>query len=297
MRSFASYLAEGSAVKPMRVGIKHPKDLRHAEVAALIHGGKLQGTMTEKSDGMAFEVGHDDQGFYTRSARSDKVRNSGDYTAYTKQKYGADHVSPFAHHYDDIHHQLSSNPHLTQYLARQHAAGKPSTLRGEMFWKPLGEKTKKGVKFVGTSYDPHQMGKNGKFIMHSEMPENQEHDAKNIGKLSDANINFDHDLVKHGKVAINVSDEKRRFDSIDPEKLTSRKAADREAREHEQRKLEDVKSRIEGRLKEHAAKNPNRWGAETEGHVFHPASAAAQRIKITSDTFKQFKKDQANAKV
>ena len=297
MRSFISHLVEQSTVKPMRVGIKHPKDLKHAEVAALIHGGKLHGTMTEKSDGMAFEVGHDDQGFYTRSARSDKVRNAGDYTAYTKRKYGEDHVSPFSHHYDNIHHQLSSNPKLTQNLASQHAAGKPSTLRGEMFWKPLGEKTKKGVKFVGTSYDPHQMGKNGKFIMHSQMPENKEHDAAHITKLGDDNINFDHDKVKHGNVAINVSDEKKRFDAIDAEKLTSRKAADKEAREHEQRKLEDVKSRIEGRLKQHAAKNDNRWGPESEGHVFHPASSAAQRIKLTSDTFKQFKKDQANAKL
>ena len=91
MRRFTSFLAEESAVvKPMRVGIKHPKDLKHAEVAALIQGGKLSGTMTEKSDGMGFEVGHDDHGFYTRSSRSDKVRNAGDYTAYAKQKHGAD---------------------------------------------------------------------------------------------------------------------------------------------------------------------------------------------------------------
>ena len=298
MRRFTSFLAEESAVvKPMRVGIKHPKDLKHAEVAALIQGGKLSGTMTEKSDGMGFEVGHDDHGFYTRSSRSDKVRNAGDYTAYAKQKHGADHVSPFSHHYDAIHSTLANNPKLTNYLKAQHAAGKPSALRGEMFWRPLGEKTKKGIKFVGTSYDPAHMGSHGKFVLHTQVDVNKSHNPEHIARLGDDKINFDHDKVKHGRVAINVMDEKRRFDSIATDKLTSRKAADREARELEQRKLEDVKSRIEGKLKEHAAKNPNRWGPETEGHVFHPDSPGAQRVKITSDTFKQFKKDQANAKV
>lgn len=298
MRSFASYLAEESAVvKPMRVGIKHPKDLRHADVAALIQGGKLSGTMTEKSDGMGFEVGHDAQGFYTRSSRSDKVRHAGAYTAYGKQKHGEDHVSPYSHHYDAIHQTLANNPKLTSYLKAQHEAGKPASIRGEMFWRPLGQKTKQGVRFVGTSYDPSHMGKQGKFVMHTQVDVNKAHDPRHIAALGDDKINFDHDQVKHGKVSINVSDEKRRFDSINAEKLASRKAADREAREIEQRKLEDVKSRIEGKLKAHATKNPNRWGPETEGHVFHPDSPGAQRVKITSDTFKQFKKDQANAKV
>lgn len=297
MRSFTSFLVEESTVKPMRVGIKHPKDLKHAEVAALLQGGKLSGHMTEKSDGLGFEVGHDDHGFYTRSSRSDKVRQAGEYTAYTKRKHGEDFVSPFSHHYDTIHQTLANNPKLTSYLKAQHEAGKPSSIRGEMFWKPLGEKTKQGIKFVGTSYDPSHMGSHGKFVMHTQVSENKEHNPDHVAKLGDEKINFDHDKVKHGKVSINVSDEKKRFNAIDTEKLTSRKAADKEAKEHEQRKLEDVKNRIESKLKAHAEKNPNRWGPETEGHVFHPDSPGAQRVKITSDTFKQFKKDQANAKV
>lgn len=289
MFSFKQFLVEG-----LRQGLPHLRDLKAGDFHRLVSSGKLPVDFTEKTDGLAFGVGYDKGGFYTRSARSDKVRNTGDYTAYTKRKHGEDHESPFSHHYDSIHEKMQSNPELVNYLKHLHhkSGGEDVSLKGEMFWKPLGETSEKGVKFVGTHYDPSKMGTHGKFVLHTKLPENSVHDPKKMSSLSTPEINFDHDAVPHGSKTFDVSEELSNFNNLNHEAMQSRKKADKEAKEHEHKKFESIKSSLESKLRDHVNNNINpKFGSESEGVVIHPKNNAP-KFKLVSDSFSKFKQEQ-----
>lgn len=293
MLSFKQFLTESK----MRQGLSHLRDLKPGDFHRLISSGKVDGNLTEKTDGLAFGIGYDKDGFYTRSARSDKVRTSGEYTAYGKRKYGEDHESPFSRHYDEIHETLQNNPALIQHLKDLHhkSGGQDVSMKGEMFWKPLGETSEKGVKFVGTNYDPSRMGAKGKFVLHTKLPENSIHDHRTISSLGDEHINFDHDKVANGRVSIDASKELEQFNSLDHEKMNSRKNSDSEAKEHNKRKFQAIKDSLEAKLREHInSKIKPKFGNETEGHVFHPTQEGSPKFKLTSDSFAQFKAAQKN---
>jgi hypothetical protein len=279
--------------------LPHLRDLKPGDVHKLISSGKLPVDFTEKTDGLAFGVGYDKDGFYTRSARSDKVRNVGEYTAYTKRKYGEDHESPFSHHYDEIHHRMQSNQELHNYLKTLHhkTGGEDVSLKGEMFWKPLGEESEKGVKFVGTHYDPTKMGTHGKFVLHSKLPENSIHDHKKVSSLSASDIHFDNDSISNGSKTFDVSDELSQFNSLNHEAMSSRKKADAESKEHENRKFQSIKSSLESKLREHVNNNIKpKFGNETEGVVAHPRNSNAPKFKLVSDSFSKFKQEQMQQK-
>ena len=292
MLSFTQFLSESSK---MRQGLPHFRDLKPADFHKLVSSGRIKGHVTEKTDGLAFGMGYDKDGFYTRSARSDKVRTPGEYTAYGKRKYGEDHESPFSAHYDKIHELLQNNPKLVQHLKDLHhkSGGQDVSMKGEMFWKPLGEHSEKGVKFVGTHYDPSKMGSHGKFVLHTKLPENSLHNHKTVSELGDEHINFDHDKVANGEVGVDVSKELEDFNSLDHEKMNSRKKSDSEAKEHNKRKFQAIKDSVEGKLREHInSRIKPKFGNETEGHVFHPTKEGQPRFKLTSDSFAQFKANQ-----
>lgn len=295
MLKFKQFISEAA----MRQGLPHFRDLKPHELHSLISSGKVSGHVTEKTDGMAFGFGYDKDGFYTKSARSDKVRHPGGYTAWGKEKYGEDHESPYAHHYDDIHHHLQNNPKLMQHLKDLHekSGGKDISMKGEMFWKPLGEHSDKGVKFVGTHYDPKKMGSKGKFVLHTHLPENVHHNPEKLKELSDEHINFDHDKVPNSKVEVDASEELHHFNSLDHEKMNSRKKSDAEEKEIQKRKFQSIKDSLENKIRSHInSKIKPKFGDETEGHVFHPTSSGASRFKLTSDSFAAFKANQKKEK-
>lgn len=295
MKSFIGFITE----EKMRQGLSHFRDLKPHEIHSLIHRGKISGDFTEKTDGLAFAVGHDKDGFYTKSARSDKVRNSGEYTNWGKKKFGEDHVSPFAHHYDELHKTLQENPRLQSHLKDLHhkSGGNDVMMKGEVFWKGLGTPSEKGMKFVGTHYDPSKMGKKGSFILHSKLPENHIHSSEKIKDLSNEDMKFDHDKVPNSKVHIDVSDELQHFNTLNHEKMTSRKSADAEEKEHNKKKFESIKKSLESKLREHINTNLKpKFGSETEGHVFHPEGGHSPKFKLTSDSFAKFKSEQKGNK-
>lgn len=296
MLSFRSFLRE--AEQKMRQGLPHFRDLKPDQLHSLISSGKISGDVTEKTDGLAFGFGRDKEGFYTRSAKSDKVRTPGAYTAYTKQKYGEDHESPYAGHYDKIHELLQNNHKLQNHLLNRHqqSGGEDISMKGEMFYKPLGELTDKGVKFVGTSYNPTTMGKFGKFVLHSRLPENASHDIEKSKELGDENINFDHDKVENGRTEVDAKDELNAFNSLDREKMASRKKADAEAKEQEKAKFQGIKDSLESKLRSVTGSLKPKFGQETEGHVVHPDNPEAPRFKLTSDSFAEFKRKQKEEK-
>lgn len=72
MISFKQFLLESK----MRQGLPHFRDLKPQDILSLIRSGRVKGQITEKTDGNAFGVGWDKDGFFTQSARSEKNRSS-----------------------------------------------------------------------------------------------------------------------------------------------------------------------------------------------------------------------------
>ena len=271
----------------LRVGVKHTKDLSHEEVGKMLNSATLNGDVTEKSDGMAFAFGHDEQGFYTRTSHSEKMRQPEDYEAAARAKFGDGFDPTISQHFGRIHRALQSNTALVNHLQSK---GKPTMVKGEVFYRPHGrpaEEHPNHVRFVGTAYDTRKMGNLGSFVVHSRLSENQDHDLEKLKSLGDHNFNIHDDKVPGGSnIKADVGDIKSEYDKIDVEKLRSRKAGDREAKEQEQNKFDAVKSKLDSRLRAHTHLLDNKWGNETEGHIFHPHDESLPKVKLISDTFK-----------
>lgn len=296
MISFKQFISEQ---EKLRQGLEHLSKLKHKDLGELLKTGKLTGTSTRKTDGAAGEVGYDENGFYTRSGRSDKVYNPGRYTSYTLAKRGPAADTTISSSYDEMHNHLQNNKNLVNYLKARHKAGQPASIKGEFFLGKLGKQTDKGVQFVGTSYNPAAMGKSGMFIMHHKLPENSTHNPEEVSKLGDDQITFDHDKSEGNGFNIDVSAEKKAHSEISPEILQSRKSEHKEAKAAEEEKLNRIKSSLETKLQSHSQNTtPRPWEVqgESEGDVYHFDNG--QRVKIQSPQFKEFKqkqKEESNA--
>jgi hypothetical protein len=296
MLSFKNFISE----QKLRQGLEHLSKLDHSSLGELLKTGTLSGSSTRKTDGAAGEVGYDENGFYTRSARSDKIRNPGEYSAYTRNKRGEDADTSISDQYDDMHHKLQNNKALVNYLKSKHEAGQPASVKGEFFLRGLGQQTDKGIKFVNTSYNPAAMGHSGMFIMHHKLPENSCHDPNHIATLGDKHVTFDHDRSENSDFNIDASDESKLYSTINPDVLKSRKAEHKDYRSQEEEKLARIKSSLEKKLANHTANiKPRPWevAGESEGDVFHTDTG---RFKIQSPQFKEFKakqKEEGNVKV
>ena len=298
MFSFKQFLFEQ---EKLRQGLEHVSKLKYEDLGRLLSGNSLTGSSTRKTDGAAGEVGYDENGPYTRSGRSDKVRNAGDYTAFTKKKRGEDADTSISSQYDDMHDKLMKNKKLIAYLKDRHEKGLPSNIKGEFFLRGMGQQTNKGIKFVNTSYNPGAMGSTGMFIMHHKLPENSSHEPNHIATLGDEHVTFDHDKSENNNFNLDVSNERTAHSQINPEILKSRKSTDKEAKSAEEQKLTAIKSSLEKKLQNHSTNvRPRPWevNGETEGDVYHFDNG--MRAKIQSPAFKEFKqkqKEESNVKV
>lgn len=292
MLSFIQFISE----QKLRQGLDNLRDLSHEKLGQFLQSDRLRGKSTRKTDGAAGAVGWDENGPYTQSANSDKIRNAGDYSAYTRNKRGEDADTSVSSQYDEIHHRLVNNPRLMSYLKSRHEAGLPSSIKGEFFLKGIGQKTDKGIKFVNTSYNPNAMGKSGMFIMHHQLPENSTHKPEDIETLGDEHVTFDHDKSEGNEFNIDVSAERKAHLQINPELLKSRKSSDKEAKQQEKEKLDSIKNSLEKKLSDHASTvKPRNWEVEgeSEGDVFHTPNG---KVKVQSAEFKSFKQEQKNKK-
>lgn len=297
MIRFQTFIAEAT----LRQGISHVNDLKHEHLGTLLgvgtkHEGHVQGYASEKTDAMAFEVGHDQHGFYTRTSHSDKMRQPGDYGKAAKAKFGPTHNPTISAHFDAMHHSFHKNKELRSYLenhARHH--GGESSIRGEMFHLPQAahKDPKSGhVTFVGTAYDPKHMGKEGMFVAHAGM--NQKHNVHHLTTLGDRNIKIHHDIPETGhKVSVDASAEAEKYKEINPKILKSRKQADAPEKARHKKMLDSVKSSLDKKLRAHMSTIKPKWGNETEGHVLHPSqhNPSAPRIKVVDPRFKQRKQE------
>lgn len=300
MHSFKTFILTES----IRQGLPHITTMDREQFHNLTKTGKIHfDDVTEKTDGQTMMMGHDEHGFYTQSSGSgnEKMRSSADYENRAKrraQETGKPLDLTAAKAFGHVHKLLHSNEKLQSYLSSQHKkTGEEVKVRGESFYKPWGRPsdTKKGeIKFVGTSYDPSHMAKVGKFVLHTKLPENAKHNPEHFKKLSDENINFDDDIIKHKGGHVDVSGEHKEFSKLNHELLKSRTTkTNKEAKEAEVAKFNAIKEKVSVKVDEHVKKlgiTP-KWGSGTEGAVIHPPAKnpEAPRFKVTSDAFRQYK--------
>ena len=303
MLSFKSFITES-----IRQGLPHITTMNHEQFHHLTHGGKVHvHNTTEKTDGQSMVMGHDKEGFYTQSTGSgdEKMRHHDDYAKRAKRRAeqtGKPVDLTAAKAFGHIHKTLQSNEKLTHHLHNEHKkTGEDVKVKGESFYRPWGKPSEhKGeVKFVGTSYATHHMGKVGKFVIHSKLPENKHHDINHFKKhLSDDNINFDDDKVEHKKTHVDVKPERKEFDKLNHELLKSRTTkTNKEAKTHETERFEHIKKKVSDKVDAHI-KGLNikpKWGSGTEGAVVHPSehNPNAPRFKVTSDTFRAYRASDA----
>jgi len=294
----------------IRQGLPHIHSMTHEQFGNLVKGGKVHvHDVTEKTDGMTHQFGHDEHGFYTQSSGSgsEKMRHPEDFAKRAKRRaeetgkpYDPTASNAFAH----IHKTLAKNAALQHHLKSEyHRTGKEVKVKGEAFYKPLSrpsEEHEGEIKFVGTSYHPSHMGSVGKYVIHSKLPENQHHDIEHYKKhLSNSEMNFDDDEVEHKPSHIDVKDEHDKFKKLNHELLTSRTTkTNKEAKTKEIEKFDKIKHAVSKKVDDHIASKhiKNKWGSQSEGLVVHPSekNPDAPRFKVTSQSFRDYKADPTN---
>lgn len=300
MKTFAQYIVES-----VRQGLPHITTMTHGQFKDLIHGGKVHiHDVTEKTDGMTHVAGHDEHGFYTQSSGSgkEKMRKPEDYheraqrrAKETGKEYNPTSADAFSH----VHRIMQGHKGLVKHLADAHAKhGGDVKLRGEVLYRPLAQPgAKKGeVKFVGTSYDTSHMGKVGKHILHTKLPDN--HHVSDLSHHSDEHFNYDHDKIDVKGGHVDVKAEHDDFHKLNHELINSRTAPkNKEAKLAEISKMQHIQKRVSDKVDTHVKKlgvSP-RWGSGTEGLVVHPSkhNPNAPRFKVTSAAFREYRADPA----
>lgn len=293
----------------IRQGLPHISTMDHDQFTNLIGDKKVHvAHATEKTDGSTFVFGHDEHGFYSQSSGSgnERMRSSKDYVdraTRRAQETGKPLDLTAAHAFGHAHDKLQSNSRLQNHLkTTAQKSGGETSVRGELFHKGLSRPsdTKHGeIKFVGTSYDPSHMGNVGKIVIHSKLPENQQHDTEHFKReLSDDNINFDDDKIEHKAGHVDVSDEHKDFHALNHDLLKSRTTPKNKIeKEAEKAKFEAIKQRVSAKVDAHVSKLSiaPKWGSGTEGLVVHPKEgSSAPRFKVTSAAFREYKADPSN---
>jgi len=304
MKHFATFLTES-----IRQGLPHITSMDHHQFKDLTAGGKVHlHKVTEKTDGRKFEFGHDEHGFFTQGTGSgkEKMRTPEDHINRAKRRAeetGKPYEPGGAGAAADIHKTLMNNHKLLNHLRIKHKKkGGEVRVSGEVFHKPDAKPSEhKGeVKFVGTSYDPSHMGTKGKFVIHSELPANKEHNLEHFKKhLSSHEMNFDDDKINFHKHAVDVKPEHDEFHKLDHDLLSSRTTPkNKELKAKEKEKLEGIQRQVSAKVDAHvkATGVKGKWGSGSEGLVIHPSeeNPNAPRFKVTSDAFRQYRASDAS---
>jgi len=116
--------------------------------------------VTEKTDGFAFEVGGDEQGFYCRSASSPKMRKQGDFNYWCWYNYPTDQTSIIPIRLELAFASMRSCHRMVDTLIREKVS-----MKGEMIIAMDG----KPYTPNGTQYDPFKLGLQATFIEHTQL--------------------------------------------------------------------------------------------------------------------------------
>ncbi len=298
----------------MRQGLPHVKTMTSDQFKSLISTGKVHlDSMTEKTDGIPHKMGWDENGFYTQASISgkEKMRSPQDYLdrAHRRsQETGKPLNLGPATSFGKIHDVFHKNKFIQNHLQKTYEkTGEESIMRGELYYKPLAlpsETSPHEMKFVLTPYDTRDMGKLGKYVIHTKLPENKhisDIDSFKKGASDKQGFVVDDDIIPITKSSVNVAKHKKEFDTtINHDLINAKKTKENSAdKEVEELKFSDLKERVSGLIDNHIRKmklSP-KWGSGSEGMVIHPSdqNPEAPRFKVTSDAFRQKKEETKGA--
>lgn len=304
MLSFKSFLSE------IRQGLPHvystttekgneTPSLSVDQFKSTTKGGKVHiHSVTEKTDGQTFKIGHDEHGFYTQhsGSGSDRIRTGQGHIDRAKRRAEetGKPYSPTAHvAFAKFHDALHQNEKLQAHLKSEHAKRGHIELRGEAFNRHIatpGDHPNE-VKFVHTSYHTKHLGKTGAFVIHSKLPENQHHNLEAIKAASDDHIKFHDDQVKVKPGHVDVKPETDEFAKLNHGLIGSRTTkTNKQAKMEELGKFNQIKKKVHDKIQDHLRSQgiQNKFGSGSEGLIVHPSEAnkEAARFKVLSPSFK-----------
>lgn len=266
----------------LRRHIPHVHDLGFRQLEYLVETDILTGCFTEKTDGMAFEIGFDLLGFYSRSATSPKIRSLNGYSDALKAKFGAKYNPKLAERFDHLHSLFFHNRPLQSYLRRKRFFA--TCLTGEVFYRPDAKIVDGMLQFETILYNPFKIGVVGSFVVHTQMPMNRSHFMEEFKALGTHTLKFDDDAVSD-RMMIDVAKEKSRLETVDAILLRSRKAKDRDVKANEQKKVQEIAQSLSDKMRNISNGLVPKWGYQTEGYVFH-TEGKDMPVKVISDLFK-----------
>jgi hypothetical protein len=233
--------------------------------------------ITEKTDGQSFKFGHDNQGFYTQTTGTDRVRDYYDH-----------HKSDFHIAFGLFHQELQNNSNLLEYLKQTNLE-----VSGEMFSTRarIINDVNRTIKFANIEYsiDKLKLGHIGNFIIHTEM--NKDVFANNIKVFSTPRLIIDCDVPNYNKTHISVDDIQESYYKLNLDLIKERtKPSNKVSKLVEVEKFNNIKKEVHNRIVNTIKLEP-KWGDTTEGWVVHPSvnNPNAPRFKIITDEFKQAK--------
>lgn len=310
MLSFSQFIIEVELTKA-RQGLPHifnqmadgrDNSMPHSHFHELLHqhNGHIPLHMTGKTDGATFQVGHDSDGFWSRSSSSgsQKMRSKQDYhdrVSNRERETGKPGNRDAAEAFGDFHEKLASNKGLRKHLEQVHKRDGFAQVRGEMFHRPSAKKVGGGKEqFVNTPYPTKKMGKTGMLVVHSQLPGNEPHG--NLERHNDDHITFGSDRIEHPPTSVDVTDVATKHKELDHDLINSRTTkTNKEAKQAEVDKLTKLKKEVHRRVKKAVVtlKPKDPLGAKThpdgipgEGLVLHPPRGAeGSPVKLVSGNF------------
>lgn len=146
---------------PRRPSITTTVSTSAERLKTLINGGHLECFVTEKIDGMTFEVGVDNTSFFTRTASSEKYRCERDF------EDQIEHYPHLAEHFTwlkTIHFHLFTDHNLYRFLSNNR-----TSIKGELIPLPLSSSAGSTIRFNVCSYSTDQMGSFGLFAPYTQV--------------------------------------------------------------------------------------------------------------------------------
>jgi hypothetical protein len=226
--------------------------------------------VTEKTDGMCFLIGRDEEGFYTQSSSSstERMRTAHDYfeRAERRQKETGRSYNPIIQAaFAQTHAVLAEYEPLHFYMP------KTGVVRGELLSRAVVKQFyPDSMVFNAIPYFNDRIGHVSTFLIHTQLTDPEI--TKNHVFISGHQVQFDHDLVATN-IEIPIDD---RF---------TPKATDLPG-DHE-RNMRSLEITLLQLLLDNNLYNP-KWGPEAEGHIFHFEDPTMPMLKLTTPFFRNY---------
>lgn len=267
-------------------------DLEFVRLMQSLDDGKLKNTsISLKVDGAGARFGKDVRGRpFFEGSRTGPIFEPKSFTTYVKGKGITDEAQlKRASHYDDMFDIIVSSafverlPNDTKVIV-------------ELFYNPMGEETKEGIKFVSVSYDKSKIGNimtifpfSAVCASNSSLHPNRKEIVENLYVQSNKDLLFIDPLLDVSEDIDLSSKIAPLFDMKDSDfnLLVSRKTTDKEAKTSLKCVIQKVKEDVADFILNHKnILNKFKLGQEIEGLVLN---IEGQNIKITTHDFKAHK--------